>query len=81
MIPTPLRIIFFGTAELACTSLAALVQNPLFEVIEVATQPDRPKGRDLKLQPTPVKVEAKQEARGVAAAPAREETFIKGLRS
>jgi methionyl-tRNA formyltransferase len=80
MISTPLRIVFFGTAELACTSLAALVQNPLFEVIGVATQPDRPRGRDLKLQPTPVKVEA-QRRRLVMWQPlrAREETFIKAL--
>ena len=50
-----LRIIFMGTAELACASLAALVQPPGFQVVAVVTQPDRPKGRDLKLQPSPVK--------------------------
>ncbi|MBC8001177.1 MAG: methionyl-tRNA formyltransferase, partial [Opitutaceae bacterium] len=48
----PLRIIFMGTAELACASLNALANSPQFQVIGVVTQPDRPKGRDLKLQPS-----------------------------
>ncbi|MGV3754944.1 MAG: methionyl-tRNA formyltransferase [Verrucomicrobiota bacterium] len=52
------RIIFMGTAELACASLRALHASPLFEVVLVVTQPDKPKGRDLRLQPTPVKAAA-----------------------
>jgi methionyl-tRNA formyltransferase len=55
---TRYRIIFMGTAELACASLRALHASPLFEVVLVVTQPDKPKGRDLKLQPTPVKAAA-----------------------
>ncbi len=51
----PLRIIFMGTAELACASLKALIDNPSFQVLAVVTQPDRPAGRDLKLQPSAVK--------------------------
>jgi len=50
-----LKIIFMGTAELACASLQALLRDPSFAVTAVVTQPDRPKGRDLKLQPSPVK--------------------------
>jgi methionyl-tRNA formyltransferase len=50
-----LRIIFMGTPELAATSLTALLREPAFQVVAVVTQPDRPKGRDLKLQPSPVK--------------------------
>jgi methionyl-tRNA formyltransferase len=50
-----LRIVFMGTAELACASLRALHRNPDFQVIAVVTQPDRPKGRDLKITPSPVK--------------------------
>jgi methionyl-tRNA formyltransferase len=49
------RIVFMGTAELSCASLRALLDAPRFEVAAVVTQPDRPKGRDLKLQPSPVK--------------------------
>ena len=44
-----------GTAELACASLAALAQLAGFQVVAVVTQPDRPRGRALKLQPSPVK--------------------------
>lgn len=51
----PLRIVFMGTAELACASLKALLDSLHFEILGVVTQPDRPKGRDLKLQPSPVK--------------------------
>jgi methionyl-tRNA formyltransferase len=51
----PLRIVFMGTTELACASLKALLDSPQFEVLGAVTQPDRPKGRDLKLQPPPVK--------------------------
>jgi methionyl-tRNA formyltransferase len=52
---TPQRLAFFGTAELACPSLLALASSPDFEVVAVVTQPDRPKGRSLQLQPSPVK--------------------------
>ena len=52
-----LRIIFFGTAELACPSLVAL-EHPAMEIVAVVTQPDRPQGRDCKLRPSPVKVTA-----------------------
>lgn len=54
----PLRIIFFGTAPLACASLTALAGSLDMQVLAVVTQPDRPKGRDLRLHPPAVKVEA-----------------------
>lgn len=44
-----------GTAELACPSLEALAAAARYQVSAVVTQPDKPKGRELKLQPTPVK--------------------------
>jgi methionyl-tRNA formyltransferase len=44
-----------GTAQLSCNSLRALTESPQFQVVAVVTQPDRPKGRELKLQPSPVK--------------------------
>jgi len=52
-----LRIIFFGTPEVARVSLAALVEEDLAPVA-VVSQPDRPAGRGRRLQPPPVKVEA-----------------------
>src|SRR5512138_546384 len=51
----PLSILFMGTAPLAAASLEALLQERAWQVAAVVTQPDRPKGRNLKLQPSPVK--------------------------
>ncbi|MEY4386914.1 MAG: hypothetical protein RLY20_2197 [Verrucomicrobiota bacterium] len=50
-----LRIVFMGTPDLAAVCLDALLRAPEFQIIGVVTQPDRPKGRDLKLTPPPVK--------------------------
>jgi methionyl-tRNA formyltransferase len=50
-----MRLVFMGTAELACNSLRALLARSEFSIRAVVTQPDRPKGRDLKVQPSPVK--------------------------
>jgi len=50
-----LRVVFMGTAELACASLEALCRATGIDVVAVVTQPDKPKGRELKMQPTPVK--------------------------
>jgi methionyl-tRNA formyltransferase len=50
-----MRLIFMGTPPLAAVCLQALMQSTDCEVVAVVTQPDRPKGRDLKLQPSPVK--------------------------
>jgi methionyl-tRNA formyltransferase len=49
-----LPVIFMGSAELACASLQALHQAEFVDLRAVVTQPDKPKGRDLKLGPTPV---------------------------
>src|SRR5882672_1644602 len=54
----PLRIIFMGTADLACASLQALCRDKSFQVVAVVSQPDKPKGRELKTQSTPVKAVA-----------------------
>jgi methionyl-tRNA formyltransferase len=50
-----LRIIFMGTAGLSCASLEKLAGDKTFSVLAVVTQPDKPKGRELKLTPSPVK--------------------------
>ena len=55
-----MRIAFMGTAELACQSLEAVAKLSGEEVVAVVTQPDRPKGRDLKPAPPPVKVVAER---------------------
>ena len=77
----PLRIIFMGTAELSCASLERLSGNDDFQVVAVVTQPDKPKGRDLKLTPSPVKILAEKLNLPVfQPLKAREENFIAELR-
>jgi methionyl-tRNA formyltransferase len=49
------QLVFMGTADLAATVLRRLVADPRWQVILAVSQPDRPKGRDLALQLTPVK--------------------------
>jgi methionyl-tRNA formyltransferase len=76
-----LRILFMGTPELACASLQALIAAPDCQIVGVVTQPDRPKGRELKLQPSPVK-ELALRANLPVLQPgrARDEAFIEELR-
>jgi methionyl-tRNA formyltransferase len=76
-----LKIIFMGTAELSCASLEKLAREPQFQIAAVVTQPDKPKGRDLKLQPPPVKLLAQKFNLPVLQPPkARDENFISQLR-
>jgi methionyl-tRNA formyltransferase len=76
-----LRIIFFGTAELACQSLQALHDCKDWIVGAVVTQPDKPKGRDLKLQPSAVKELAVGLALPVLQPKkARDEFFVEEMR-
>ena len=53
-----MKIIFMGTPEFAVPCLKILHETQ--EIICVVTQPDRPKGRGQKLQPSPVKVFAQE---------------------
>ena len=57
-----LRIAYFGTPDFAVPGLEALIASR-HEVVVVVSQPDRPKGRGQKLQPTPTKLAA--EAAGI----------------
>lgn len=49
-----MRVVFAGTPEFAAVALAALHEAG-FEIPLVLTQPDRPAGRGMQLQPSPVK--------------------------
>lgn len=51
--PRPLRIVFFGTPEIAVPTLERLIAGP-HEVVGVVSQPDRPRGRGRQLSPSPV---------------------------
>ncbi len=54
---TPLSVVFFGTPEFAVPTLRALLASA-HDVVGVVSQPDRPRGRGQKLEPTPVKAAA-----------------------
>ncbi len=49
-----IRIIFMGTPEFAVASLKALVEKG-FKIVAVITAPDKPAGRGMKLNESPVK--------------------------
>ena len=50
-----MKIIFMGTPDLAKAALEAVYNHPEAEVAAVVTQPDRAKGRGMKMIPPPVK--------------------------
>ena len=56
---TGMRIIFMGTPDFACPTLATLIERGE-QVVAVVTQPDRPKGRGQQTLPPPVKVLAQE---------------------
>jgi methionyl-tRNA formyltransferase len=60
-----MRIVFMGSAELACPSLDRLMGTSGLEVVGVVTQPDRPKGRSRHMAACPVAELARR--RGVAS--------------
>ena len=49
-----MRVVFMGTPDIAATCLKRILADG-FEVVGVSTQPDRPKGRGMKLTASPVK--------------------------
>jgi methionyl-tRNA formyltransferase len=63
-----LRVIFAGTPEFAAAALAA-IHSAGFVVPLVLTQPDRPAGRGMKLQASPVKRYAQEQGLAVAQPP------------
>ncbi len=60
-----MRVVFAGTPEFAAVALTALHEAG-FEIPLVLTQPDRPAGRGMQLQPSPVKQFALQHGMPVA---------------
>jgi len=76
------KVIFMGSAELSCASLSALQKTPGMSVAAVVTQPDKPKGRHLKLTPSPVKERALETGLPVLQPRlARDPAFISDLRT
>lgn len=48
-------VVFMGTADFAVTALNACIEDEHYDVVAVISQPDRPAGRKMKLQASPVK--------------------------
>ena len=82
MVTSPsLRIACFGTPEFAVPTLQKLIDSR-HDVVAVVSQPDRPKGRGQKEQPTPTKVTA--EAAGIAVLQPvriRDDEFLRAVRA
>lgn len=75
-----MRIVFMGTPDFAVPTLRALCEK--HQVVAVVSQPDKPKGRGKRLQPTPVKMAAMEYNLPVyQPEKIRDEEFIKTLRS
>lgn len=76
-----LRIIYMGTPEFAVEPLKTLVEND-YNIVAVVTMPDKPSGRGMKLQASPVKQYA-QSVNIPVLQPEKlkDETFINELRS
>lgn len=55
-----MRLIFMGTPDFAVTSLDRIMASKRHAVLAVVTVPDKPRGRGLKLIPSPVKSYAVQ---------------------
>lgn len=55
-----IRTVFMGTAEIAAPLVRLLFSSEDVELLAVVSQPDRPKGRKLKLQPTATKLVAEE---------------------
>lgn len=62
-----MRIVFMGSAELACPCLERLLADGPDTVAGVVTQPDRPKGRSLRPGPCPVRALAARRGAPVLA--------------
>jgi methionyl-tRNA formyltransferase len=50
-----MRVVFIGTGEIGVPTLRALLDSKEHEVAGVVTQPDKPVGRDQRIEPTPIK--------------------------
>lgn len=75
-----MRIVFMGTPDFAVETLEKIIENG-YDVVAVVTQPDKPKGRDKKLSPPPVKECAlKHNLTVLQPQRARDEVFVQELK-
>lgn len=57
---TPLRVLFAGTPDVALPALDLLLEDARLEVVAVLTNPDRPRGRSRRPEPSPVALRARE---------------------
>jgi len=50
-----MRVVFIGTGEIGVPTLRALLDAKEHEVVGIVTQPDKPVGRDQRIEKTPIK--------------------------
>src|SRR5213078_3371438 len=50
-----MRVMFIGTGEIGVPTLQALLRSGEHQVIGVVTQPDKPVGREQRIDPSPIK--------------------------
>jgi methionyl-tRNA formyltransferase len=50
-----MRVLFIGTGEIGAPVLRWLIGSPEDELVGVATQPDKPVGREQRIEPPPIK--------------------------
>jgi methionyl-tRNA formyltransferase len=55
-----IRALFLGTPDFSAKILKGLLEDEHYEIVGVVTQPDKPRGRELKLLPCPTKEVATQ---------------------
>ncbi len=67
-----MRVVFIGTGDIGRPTLRFLLESKENVVVGVVTQPDRPAGRQLRVEPTPIKA-----ALGAAAVPVFQPARIK----
>jgi methionyl-tRNA formyltransferase len=51
-----MRLVFIGTGEIGLPVLRSLLSSPEHELVGVVTQPDKPAGRELRIEAPPIKV-------------------------
>lgn len=55
-----MKIIFYGTPDMAIPFLETLYNDPEIEIVAVVTKPDKPVGRKQEIQSPPVKIKAQE---------------------
>ena len=58
-----MRVVFIGTGEIGVPTLKAVL-NSEHQVVGVVTQPDKPVGREQKIEPPPIKTMRILQCRG-----------------